>query len=144
MAQNMNQMKIRQNTNRIILHYTATPKGQDVTVEDVRRWHVGRGWSDIGYHFLVDLDGYIHPARPVHMQGAHTKGQNWNSIGIVYVGGLDEDGNDTMTTEQARSIRHLIEALRTIYGPLTLHGHKEFKNTMCPGFEVNERFRDVL
>ena len=137
-------MKIRQKTERIILHYTATPKGRDVSVEDVRRWHMDRGWSDVGYHYLIDTAGYIHTARPLRFQGAHTKGQNWNSVGIAYVGGLDEDGRDTMTKDQASAIRHLVEALRTAYGPLTLHGHREFKNTMCPGFDVKDRFGDVL
>ena len=40
---------------KIIVHCTATPEGRHTTVEDVRRWHLDRGWSDIGYHFLIYL-----------------------------------------------------------------------------------------
>ena len=44
---------------RIILHCSATPEGRDVKVETITDWHLGRGWSDIGYHFVIELDGTI-------------------------------------------------------------------------------------
>ena len=137
-------MKIRQQTRRVILHYTATPVGRDVSVDEVRRWHQDRGWSDIGYHYLVDAGGEIRRGRPLRFVGAHAKGANYDSIGIAYVGGLDENGDDTMTACQADAIRQLLHALRVIYGDLSFHGHREFKNTMCPGFDVRDRFKDVL
>lgn len=134
-------MKTRQKTRKIILHYTATPPGRDVDADTIRGWHLDKGWSDIGYHFVVKLDGTIEQGRALHLMGAHTKGQNHDSVGIAYVGGLDEDGHDTMTLEQDISVRRLIMALRTLYGyDLTLHGHNEFKGTLCPGFEVNTRY----
>ena len=44
--------------NKFIVHCSATREGQDVTVETIRKWHVeGRGWSDIGYHFYIDING---------------------------------------------------------------------------------------
>ena len=73
--------------NKIILHCTATPEGRHTTVEDIRLWHKSQGWSDIGYHYVVYLDGSIHTGRPIEVSGAHTKGLNKNSIGVVYVGG---------------------------------------------------------
>lgn len=134
-------MKTRKNTRKIILHYTATPPGRDVDADTIRGWHLDRGFSDIGYHFVVRLDGTIEQGRPLHLIGAHTKGQNHDSVGIAYVGGLDEEGCDTMNIDQDISVRRLIMAVRTIYGyDLTLHGHLEFKNTLCPGFDVNERY----
>ena len=45
--------------NRIILHSTATPEGRDVTVEEIRDWHLARGWNDIGYHFVIYRNGAI-------------------------------------------------------------------------------------
>jgi len=48
------------NIKEIIIHCSATREGQDVPVETIRDWHVNsRGWSDIGYHFYVELDGTI-------------------------------------------------------------------------------------
>lgn len=85
--------------NRIILHSTATPEGRDVTVEEIRDWHLARGWNDIGYHFVIYRNGTIKKGRDVSEQGAHTLGHNEDSIGIVYVGGTDLSGNakDTRT-----------------------------------------------
>ena len=46
--------------NEIIVHCSATREGQHIPVETIKKWHVeGRGWSDIGYHFYVELDGTI-------------------------------------------------------------------------------------
>ena len=58
----------------IILHCSATPEGRDVSLDDIRRWHVDeRGWSDVGYHFVITLDGVVHAGRPMDIAGAHVK-----------------------------------------------------------------------
>ena len=67
--------------NKIILHCSATREGQDISTETIRGWHVNeRGWSDIGYHFVVLLDGTVDKARPVERQGAHVRGHNKGSM----------------------------------------------------------------
>jgi N-acetylmuramoyl-L-alanine amidase len=76
----------------IIVHCTATREGKNYTVEDIRRWHKERGFSDIGYHFVIYLDGSVHEGRPIEKVGAHCSGHNATTIGIAYVGGLDKDG----------------------------------------------------
>lgn len=72
---------------KIIIHCTATREGDDISVDTIRRWHLNRGWSDIGYHYVIDIKGNINAGRPIELMGAHTKGQNKYSIGIAYVGG---------------------------------------------------------
>ena len=102
---------------KIIVHCTATPEGRHTTVEDVRRWHLDRGWSDIGYHFLIYLDGSLHAGRPVEKQGAHCKGHNRNSIGICYCGGVESDGKtpkDTRTIKQKESLLHVLKTLKAM------------------------------
>ena len=91
----------------IILHCTATKEGQDYPVEQVRKWHLDRGFNDIGYHFLIRLDGTVEAGRPIETVGAHCKGHNANSIGIAYVGGLDKNGRpkDTRTLPQKEAMR---------------------------------------
>ena len=76
----------------IIIHCSATPEGSNYTIDDIRKWHLQNGWEDIGYHFVIHLDGSIHPGRPINFKGAHTYGHNEGSIGICYVGGLEKDG----------------------------------------------------
>ena len=68
---------------KLIIHCSATKQGKDIKMETIKSWHVkGRGWRDIGYHFIIELDGSIRNGRDVQLAGAHTLGENSNSIGI--------------------------------------------------------------
>lgn len=124
---------------KIIVHCTATPEGRHVTTEQVTRWHKQRGFRTIGYHYLIYLDGTIHPGRPESEVGAHCTGQNAKSIGVCYVGGLDSTTlkpKDTRTDVQRRTLRKLIAELQKKYPGATLHGHREFAAKACPCFDV--------
>lgn len=128
--------------NRIILHCTATPSWREVSVDEIRRWHVeGNGWSDIGYHYVILLDGTIARGRPLDVAGAHVKGHNKDSVGVVYVGGTDVTGQpqDTLNSNQLFGLYKVVTSLRNLFGPLTLHGHNEFSDKACPSFDVSEK-----
>jgi len=133
--------------NRIILHCSATPEGKDYSVDTIREWHKKRGWSDIGYHFVIQLDGTISQGRPIDKAGAHTKGHNFDSIGVCYIGGMDEDAKkakDTMTVEQNKAFRMLVMSIKILFGDdITIHGHNEFSSKACPSFIVKEKFSDM-
>lgn len=137
---------VRRDIDKIIIHCTATPEGREVDVEDVRSWHRNRGWSDIGYHYLIKLDGTVQVGRPLARIGAHAKGQNTGSIGIAYVGGLTKGGKkakDTRTAAQKQSMAILVWTLNDLLGgELTVHGHREFANKACPSFDVSEDFSE--
>jgi N-acetylmuramoyl-L-alanine amidase len=127
---------------RIILHCTATPDGRHVDVDTIRSWHRKRGWSDIGYHYVIYLDGSVHAGRDVARAGAHVVGHNADTIGVVYVGGTDAGGKakDTMNDAQQTAFVNLVKHLRDQYGPLTLHGHNEYAAKACPSFNVKHKF----
>ena len=133
--------------NRVILHCSATPEGREVSVETIREWHTdppprGRGWSDIGYHYVIHLNGKIELGRPIEVQGAHTSGENEDSIGICYIGGVNaaNEPKDTMTVPQERAFVEIVKSLRLIFGKLSIHGHNEFSTKACPSFLVEEKF----
>ena len=133
--------------NKIILHCSATREGQDISTEIIKGWHVNdRGWSDIGYHYIVLLDGTVDQGRPVKRQGAHVRGYNKDSIGVCYVGGLDADMNpkDTRTDLQKDSLTELISYLMDSYEDATLHGHNEFSSKACPSFNVEEEYKELI
>ena len=75
--------------NKIIIHTAAAEKA--TTVDDIKQWHLDKGWSDIGYHFVItgsnyDLEkGRIYKGRDLWKKGAHAKFCN-NSIGICLTG----------------------------------------------------------
>jgi len=128
---------------RIILHCTATPEGRHVDVDTIRVWHKARGWSDVGYHFIIYIDGSVHSGRDVSKTGAHVAGHNATTIGVVYVGGTDAAGKakDTMNAAQETAFVNLVKHLRDEYGPLTLHGHNEYAAKACPSFIVKDKFK---
>lgn len=135
--------------NKIVLHCSATREGKDYSVDTIRQWHVrDRGWRDIGYHFVVQLDGTVNPGRPIEIQGAHVRGHNKGSIGICYIGGIEdkknENGNwvakDTRTPEQKEGLDRLLRELMQLYPEATLHGHNEFSAKACPSFDVQKEY----
>jgi len=135
--------------NEIILHSSATPEGREHTAEEIKNWHVkGNGWSDIGYHFVIQIDGTIEKGRPIERMGAHVRGHNRNSIGVCYIGGCDQDmkPKDTITKEQQESFSSLVHALRMVFDKdLLIKGHNDYTNKKaCPGFKVSEKFVHLL
>lgn len=128
--------------NRIIIHCTATPAGRSVSVEELRAWHRSRGFSDIGYHYVIDIDGTVSPARSLSLAGAHCRGYNANSVGIAYVGGLSPAGvpADTRTPAQTDAMRVLVRSLCTLFPIEYINGHNEFAKKNCPCFNVRDEF----
>jgi len=126
--------------NKIIIHCSATPEGRNATVKEIDRWHRDRGFSQIGYHWVIYLDGTIHKGRDESLAGAHTVGHNADSIGVCYVGGVDKQmkPKDTRTPTQRIALKELIKNLQERYPGATIHGHNEFAAKACPSFDVRK------
>ena len=138
----------------IIVHCTATPEGQPRTVEQIRQQHMAQGWSDIGYHILVTLDGQAHLGRDMDISGAHAEGHNSHSIGVCYVGGVenrpgvaykDLKAKDTRTEAQKATLLALLMDLRKLYPKACIIGHRDVdcKGKECPSFEAKEEYRNI-
>ena len=142
----MKSKAMKRKIEKIIVHCAATPPSMDIGADVIRKWHVeDRNWSDIGYHYVVRLDGTIELGRPVSRQGAHTRGYNKESIGICYVGGINEKGaaEDTRTDKQKQSLRILLEFLKLTFPDSVIHGHRDFANKACPSFDATEEYKDI-
>lgn len=128
--------------NSIIIHCTATKPLAHINVNDVRRWHRERGFSDIGYHYLILVDGTVEAGRPLSAIGAHCKGHNAHSIGICYVGGLNDKGKpaDTRTPAQCEAMRTLLTSLKHRFPDATIHGHRDFATKACPCFDATAEY----
>lgn len=137
----MNTRKIDQ----IIVHCSATRAGVDFRASDIDRWHRERGFAQIGYHYVIDLDGTVENGRPLWAMGAHCLGWNLHSIGICYIGGLDEhcDPCDTRTDAQKKALVHLINYLCSIYRIEDVCGHYQVHdrvNKACPCFDARAEY----
>jgi N-acetylmuramoyl-L-alanine amidase len=136
------QPKATRSINEIIVHCTATPEGRDVSVDTIRGWHIGQGWKDIGYHWVVKLDGSIEAGRPEAMVGSHVAGHNTGTLGVVYVGGVAADGKtpkDTRTPAQKAALLDLVKALIAKYPTVKkVTGHNQYAAKACPSFDVRK------
>jgi N-acetylmuramoyl-L-alanine amidase len=131
----------------IIVHCSATREGRNYTVDDIRRWHKQRGFSDIGYHYVIYRDGTVHNGRDVDLVGAHCTNHNAQSIGICYIGGCSRiDGltpKDTRTQEQKDALLTLLKELRKKYPYAKIYGHRDFANKACPSFDAKDEYKNI-
>ena len=128
---------------KIIVHCSATPEGRDVSTNEIKRWHTEeRGFSDIGYHYVIELDGTIVNGRPETRSGAHAKGHNKNSIGVCYVGGVDAEikPKDTRTDEQLLSMLNLLKRLVEQNPEAEIIGHRDVSSKSCPSFDAKDEY----
>lgn len=132
--------------NKLFVHCAATKEGVDVTTDTIKKWHLARGFNDIGYHYVIYRDGSIHKGRTENTVGAHVSGQNSNSIGICYVGGLDSKGNpkDTRTAAQRDTMLALLRALKTRYPNAVIYGHRDYANKACPCFDAKTEYKNII
>lgn len=130
---------------KIIIHCSATPEGRDISADTIDKWHKERGWSGIGYHYVIKLDGSIEYGRDINKTGAHVKNHNKGSIGICYIGGCDASMNpkDTRTPEQKESLLLLLKTLKKMHYKATIHGHNEFASKACPSFNANKEYCNI-
>lgn len=86
-----------------------------------------RGFSGIGYHKLVHLDGSVSEGRPEAQVGAHVSGHNTGTIGYSYVGGLNAKGKpkDTRTPEQMQTMVRLTREAAARCGLRAVVGHRD-------------------
>lgn len=140
--------------NELIVHCAATPpewmadKSLPEQVDEIRRWHRDRGWSDIGYHYVIGRDGYWMEGRPVEKIGAHVRGRNSRSVGICLIGGKSSNENDQFsdhfTPEQDAALRKMLETLSTRFPKVTrISGHNQYAAKACPGFQVQDWLKET-
>lgn len=120
-------MSVRKSTIIIILHHAAASVCDAKTIH---AWHLGRGFSGIGYHFLVRKNGTIERGRAENLVGAHAAGNNSNSIGICFEGNFE---TETMGEAQKNAGKELISYLCNKYGIDVVIRHKDVAATACPG-----------
>ena len=121
----------------IVIHHSAS--GLHTTVEDIDKWHRDRGWSQIGYHRVIESDGTVHDGRPVQIVGAHAKGSNQSSIGICVVGNNSKD-TEKWTQEQEEALEKVVCYFIDLYPNAKVMGHRDTPRaaTECPGIDVAE------
>ncbi|MDU4659969.1 MAG: N-acetylmuramoyl-L-alanine amidase [Clostridium butyricum] len=115
----------------LIVHHIEA-EGANWTVQMIHNMHKNEnGWSAIGYHYYIRLDGSIYRGRPDNVIGAHCQGANTNTLGIAFEG--DYDKRTEMPQDQFNAWCELKSYLINKYGSINVYGHREKGSSECPG-----------
>jgi N-acetyl-anhydromuramyl-L-alanine amidase AmpD len=115
------------NISAIVIHCSASAR---CTKQDLQLWHIAQnGWSDIGYHFLIEKNGHVEKCRSLMYAGAHVKGDNSHTIGIC----LEGRGNYDFTDTQINALREKIKELLGLFPNAGIRGHFEYDSAKVQG-----------
>jgi|TARA_Y100000034_G_C6868883_1_gene396367 hypothetical protein len=121
----------KREVNKVFLHCSASDRERHSDVSVIRRWHLDRGWNDVGYHFFITRSGIVQTGRPLNDVPAAQHGHNKGSIAICV------HGDNQFADEQLNALKSLCMAIRAAYGDkkVTFHGHCEVSSKTCPNFD---------
>lgn len=138
--------------NKITVHHTVTPNNDSMPmaarVRQIQAFHInGRGWCDIGYHFLVGQDGQVYQGRYENRTGAHAANANYANVGVSYVGNFqDAVPSSAMLNAGARIIKALTDSYGIPRNRSRVVGHRQVgtTSTACPGQHLYARLDELL
>lgn len=131
----------RRCTTAIVLHDTHTPASLNASHPFLLVHGRSLGLLTVGYHFVIERDGFVQSYRGDNLVGSHTPGRNHDTVGIALMGGLGVDGEpeDNFTADQTYSLKHLVRGIRFNYGEIPLLGHGELHHrAKCPCVDMEE------
>ncbi len=121
----------------LVVHHSASEK--HVCCDDIRKWHLERGWDDIGYHWLVNQHGELTQARPEEIPGAHAYGLNFRSLGICCIGHYElESPSESMLNALIEilvnlCLKYKLDSERIIGHSEVMRLTPQATQTKCPG-----------
>lgn len=129
---------------KIVVHHSASPvnvrRGKEIVPVNaamIREWHLTKGWSDIGYHFVILPDGRCEDGRPLYRPGAHCNvgHRNFIGIGICLVGNFSqlEEVPEAQMNGLIEKISSLMAAFHLKPEDIELHREVPGAATECPG-----------
>lgn len=141
---NFNGLVNRRYTDMIVVHHTGC-NDIDATAQQIHGWHLGQGWSGIGYHFVIRKNGSIERGRPEWAVGSHAYGENSHTLGIHLSGDFE---SAQPTNEQIANCAELVHNLCEKYDiPIDrkhIVGHCDLMATSCPGQFLYSRLDEII
>ena len=136
-------MKPLQKVSLLIVHCTATKCNRPFSVGNLIACGKAK-YGQCSYHYYVRRNGDVIPLLPESVQGVHARHYNHCSLGIVYEGGLDENGHaaDTRTEAQKHSMYELLKSLTRDYPDASILGHNQLPHVAkdCPCFPASSEY----
>jgi len=142
--------KSKRKIDTIVVHHSASPK-KKTTLEQIRRWHLERGWRDVGYHYFLEWNERNHrytwrTGRPIDEAGAHCRGSNARSIGVCLAGNYMTENLDA---DQLRALSYMLALLCQGHGldpdaAVKFHREMPRASTACPGKDVMDWWGEII
>jgi len=126
---------------RIVLHHTASDPFR-TDWKSIRRWHRARFKLGIGYHRIIERDGFVMDGRRIQRSGAHSP-PNAGTLGLVVMGwnGNAEHSSWAWSKAQWDSLFSELLYWRDRLPDALICGHNQRSSTLCPGISVPEELR---
>lgn len=121
--------------NKIIVHCSDSDIKEHDDIAVIRKWHVQRGFDREGYHFYIKKSGVLQIGRPASWIGAHTRGENDDSISVCL------GGRFAFTRIQEKALINVLKVLISAFDLTAndVYGHYEFnENKTCPNMDMNK------
>lgn len=134
---------------KVFIHHTggtdANPMADTShhTFEQVKSWHLAKGWDDIGYHYFYEKDGTERTGRPETMHGAHARGYNTSSLGLCMAGNFDLT---LPTRAQEVSLVSRLQKIQKKWGidSVNFLPHRSVANKTCYGQRLGDDWAQKL
>lgn len=141
----------------VVTHWTAHFLNQGyVGSEEIEKIHLDKGFSTIGYHYVIKRDGTLQRGRPVNRPGAHALENEHNkySIGVAFVAGyncnsgnpnyLNYVGAESITGEQWKTLDQFLKAFYVVWPGGQVWGHNDTDpgNKVDPGIDMVQYVRN--
>lgn len=131
----------------VVLHCAAIKTGQFDGMSafqvfaNINRWHTERGFKNgFGYHGLIVPSGEWYAGRPATMIGAHVKGHNAGTLGVLLIESQEithvGQFSDWFTPSQAERLKEVLGNLAERENIRKVTGHNDYAAKLCPGFKV--------
>lgn len=122
----------------LVVHHTAgsspsTEAEELAEMRSIQRAHFAKGWSDLGYNYVIMPSGRVYEGRGYGIRGAHTLNANRQTIGVSFAGNYDVR---RPSRNSVRAYRLLVRRLRAQGARIDrVRGHKQMPEqaTACPG-----------
>ena len=102
--------------------------------DEIKKWHIDKGWDDIGYHFVIEKDGTVKKGRDLDVVGAHCRKHNVDSIGVCLAGRRMTDFMPIQFQVMQQLVRNLCAVFKDIEEVSPHSAYNDSKT--CPNFEI--------
>ena len=127
---------------RLVVHHSASPR-ISTKLESIRAWHKERKFYDVGYNYVIEGEGQTLVGRPIpQIPAANGRGFNSGTIAVCLVGdNTDKNSINHWVPSQWIALAQLVRAVRMLIPGIEVIGHRDLKETACPGVDIAPIFR---